>query len=116
MLDLLEKSFIALLYLSFFYSEQDVKCSILKLAWIFYVSDGPSDIRFWLDLEQTWKYRTSNFPNLKKTEPQTFTTLVCSLKPNFEPPKPPKKDRTMNQTKGSYCVEWQKIGKFSIWY
>ena len=27
-----------------------------------------------LDLEQTWKYWTSNFQNLKKTEPQNFRT------------------------------------------
>ena len=42
--------------------------------------------------------RTSNFPNLKKTEPPTFQTYVRPLKPNFEPPK---KDWTLNQNKGS---------------
>ena len=41
------------------------------LVWLAMSSLGVKAISD-LDLEQTWKYWTLNFLNLKKTEPQTF--------------------------------------------
>ncbi len=52
--------------------------------------------------------------NLKLPEPKEKQT---SNLPNLgSSSESPKKDRTLNQTKGSYFIEYQKMGKISTWY
>ena len=54
--------------------------------------------------------------NLELSEPR-FN--VHPLKPNFEPQKLPKKTEPQTKPKvlkSFKCIEYQKMGKFSIWY
>ena len=46
---------------------------------------------------RTLKYRTSNLPNLQKSNLEPTEPLICSLKSNLEPTEPPK-NRTEPRT------------------
>ena len=50
-----------------------------------------------LVLGRTLKYRTSNLPNLQKSNLEPTEPLTCSLKSNLEPTEPPK-NRTEPRT------------------
>ena len=55
--------------------------------------DGKGKLKFHvfkLVLGRTWKYRTSNLPNLQKPNLEPTEPLFWPQKPNLEPTEPPK--------------------------